>query len=370
MSLLPSPEPRTTPVWDLFVRLFHWGLAATVGVAAVTGFFGGAGRLQGHLTAGLIAAALVLARMVWGFCGPTHARFADFVPSPAALRAHLRAEDGRHLGHNPLGALMVLAVLAAVLVLAVTGLLMLGGMFRIGPFAAGTSFAAGWGAREWHETLAIGVLGLIALHLGGVAFESRRSRENLARAMLDGRKELRPGDAPAAEIPARPVLAFTLLAGLGAALVAGNAVLAARPVPGQPVAQIDPVTAAECGACHMVYHPSLLPRAGWQALIAGLPSHFGEDASLAPATAREIEGWLTAHAAETTETLPAKLFARTAPEAPFTITATRAWARLHEDLPEALFRTKPVGSRANCAACHPDAVSGRFSPFALSIPKE
>ena len=365
----PSPLPLT-PVWDLWVRIFHWGLALTVGLAAATGFLGEADILSIHITAGLIAASLVVGRIVWGFFGPTHARFADFFPGMAAIRAHLAGQDTRHLGHNPLGALMVFAVLAAVLALAATGLVVMGGVLRVGPLAADFGTGAGFGARELHELGAFLVLGLVAAHLGGVVFESRRSRENLALAMVTGLKESRPGDAPVRKAPARVRQAALVAGALAAGLMAANAVLSARPVPGLPVAQIDPTTADECGACHMVYHPALLPAASWQALMAGLPDHFGEDASLDPATAAQIEGWLATHAAETVETLPARIFARTDAAAPFTLTATPAWKRIHADLPQALFARKGVGSRANCAACHHDAALGLFSPFAIAIPKE
>ena len=370
MSESTAPPLRLTRVWDLWLRLFHWGLALTVALAAASGFLGGAETAALHVTAGLIAAGLVLSRIVWGFFGPTHARFADFWPSLAALRSHLGGHDARHLGHNPLGALMVFAMLAAVLALAATGLAVLGGLFRLGPLAASLGTELGFSARELHELVGFFVLALTAAHLGGVIFESRRSRENLARSMLTGLKESRPGDAPRRDIPARVVLAMLMIGALGASLVAANAALSARPVPGLPVAQIDPTTAAECGACHMAYPPSLLPAQSWHGLMAGLSDHFGEDASLDPATAAQIEGWLVAHAAETVDTLPARLFTRIDPGAPFTVTATPAWKRLHADLPATLFATKPVASRSNCAACHADAASGRFSPFAIAIPTE
>lgn len=370
MSDISTPAAPLTPVWDLGVRVFHWTLALTVGLATATGFLGEAETLTLHITAGLIAAGLVLARIVWGIFGPTHARFADFWPRLPAIRAHLAGADSRHLGHNPLGALMVLAMLAAVLALAATGLVVLGGVLRLGPLAADFGTDAGFGAREIHELIAFCVLALIVAHLGGVIFESRRSRENLARAMLTGLKESRPGDSVANPAPARTILALLIIGALATSLLTANAALTARPVPGLPVAQTDPTTAAECGACHMAYPPSLLPAASWHALMAGLPEHFGEDASVDPATAAQIETWLTANAAETVETLPARIFARTNAAAPFTLTETPAWKRIHGDLPEALFARKSVAGRSNCAACHPDATAGRFSPFAIAIPKE
>ncbi|EKX55755.1 Ni,Fe-hydrogenase I cytochrome b subunit [Rhodobacter sp. AKP1] len=361
-------RPPLVPVWDLPIRLFHWSLAASIGLSAATGFLGGAEAIRWHIGGGLAALALVIARIVWGFTGPTHARFRDFLPSPAAVLGHLRSAAARHLGHNPLGALMVLALIGSILLIGLSGLILLGGLFKTGPLAF-WSFEAGRAWHMLHEAAAWAVLGLVALHLGGVAFESRRSRENLARAMLTGSKEARPGDHPAEEIPARGPLALVLLLLVGSGLWAASSALSARAPQGMPVA-FDATTRDECSACHMAYHPSLLPAASWRMLMAGLADHFGEDARLDPATAAEIEAWLTGHAAETADTLPAHAFAETAPGAPFTLTETPGWKRLHGGLPDRLFRQPWVRSPATCTACHADAESGLFSPFSIHLPKE
>ena len=363
-----ASHPPSVAVWDRPIRLFHWSLAASITVAAATGFLGGPEAIRWHLGAGLVAVALVIARIIWGFTGPTHARFTDFLPRPGDVIEHLGPAAPRHLGHNPLGALMVLALIGLVLILGVTGLAVLGGVFKTGPLAF-WSFGLGRAGGEWHELAAWGVLGLVGLHLGGVAVESLRSRENLARAMLTGEKEARPGDVPRREIPARGALAVFFLLVAGSGLWAANASLGARAPQGLPVA-LDAGYRGECSACHMAYSPSLLPAASWTALMAGLPDHFGEDASLDAATAARIETWLATHAAETADTLPAHAFARTAPEAPFTLTETPFWKRRHGDLPDSLFARAGIRSRSNCAACHADAESGLFSPFSITIPKE
>lgn len=358
-----------SPVWDVWVRLFHWLLVLSVSLAAATGFLAAAPWLRWHIAGGLAAAALVLMRIVWGFLGSPHARFADFLPNSRTVIAHLRGRGHRHLGHNPLGALMVLALLAGVLALALTGLGLLGGLLRTGPLAPDLGTAAGFALREMHETLAIALLALVALHLAGVAFESARSRENLARSMVTGTKPRRAGDAPVRPARARGLIALGVIAVVGAGLAGANAALSARSVPGLPSTDILPVVADECGACHMVYPPSLLPAEAWAGITATLDDHFGEDASLDDETTAEITAWLTANAAETVDTLPARLFAR-APDDARGIVDRPAWQRIHADLPDALFASRPVASRANCVACHADAETGRFSPFAITIPKE
>ena len=127
---------------------------------------------------------------------------------------------------------------------------------------------------------------------------------------------------------------------------------------------------SECGACHMAFHPSLLPAASWAAIMAGLADHFGEDASLDPATKAEIGAFLSANAAEHWDTLAANRQRQINRGRPLEITATLFWRRRHGRLAEAMFAQAPVRARQNCAACHMDAASGLFAPQMIALPKE
>ncbi|MEQ9333079.1 cytochrome b/b6 domain-containing protein [Thalassobaculum sp.] len=362
----------TVRVWDPVVRLSHWALVAAVTVAAVTGLLADASWIDVHVGAGAAMAGLVAARVVWGFLGPGSARFTGFVVGPGAVLTHLRelraGTAGRHLGHNPLGAAMVLALLAIAAGLAVTGLVALGGVLKAGPLAFATGYADGRAALAVHELLAYGLLALIALHVAGVVFESRRSRENLGRAMLTGRKPARPGDHVPAARPARPVAAAALSLGILGVAAAAIGALTDRPALGVPTAAPDPAYAQECAACHVAYHPSLLPRASWSALFDGLGDHFGEDAGLDPATTARLRTWVLANAAEAYDTKAANRLRAVEPAAPFSITETRFWRRTHADIPGTVFAGPAVVSKGNCEACHADARAGRFYPGNIHIP--
>jgi Dihaem cytochrome c len=130
----------------------------------------------------------------------------------------------------------------------------------------------------------------------------------------------------------------------------------------------DQVWANECGSCHYAFHPSLLPRASWAALMAGLSDHFGEDASLPPAAAAEVAAFLRRYAAEDWDTKAARRLSEVAAADPLRITAAPFWARRHRRVDPAVFAAPPVKAKSNCIACHRDADSGRFDAQAIVLP--
>jgi len=165
-------------IWDLPLRLLHWSLALCVAAAWLTRSDTG----PQHQYWGYAAAGIVTCRFLWGYAGNYYARFSQFVHNVGDtlhyLRLVLRGAAPRYLGHNPLGGWMVLALLLCVGLLGVTG------------WALNTDLLWGyaWPVRV-HQALGWTLLGLIALHLGGVLFTSWQHRENLVAAMFSGRKD-------------------------------------------------------------------------------------------------------------------------------------------------------------------------------------
>lgn len=169
-------------VWDPVVRLFHWSLVASF----ATAWFSANRSGDLHLWAGYAAGGLIALRLIWGMIGTRYARFASFARGPGRVLAYLRAilngTEARHIGHNPAGGAMVLALMAGVAGLVVTG------------WMQGTDayYGVDW-VTHLHGLLANGVVALIVLHLAGVALASWRHRENLVRAMVTGRKRAPQG---------------------------------------------------------------------------------------------------------------------------------------------------------------------------------
>jgi cytochrome b len=164
-------------VWDAPVRVLHWLLAASIAAAWLTSDSTG----RAHEYIGYAAAAVVLARLGWGRLGNRYARFSQFVRAPAALWQYLRAvlagRAARHLGHNPLGGAMVVALLACVGGVAFSGWLTTTDLL----------WGYAWPVRV-HQALAWLLVGLIVLHVAGVLLTSWQHRENLVAAMITGDK--------------------------------------------------------------------------------------------------------------------------------------------------------------------------------------
>ena len=170
-------RPATVKVWDPFIRIFHWSLVVLFALAWVTE------DLQWlHQPVGYAILLLVGLRIVWGFVGPKHARFADFVRSPQTTltfgQGLLTGTAPRVLGHNPLAGVMILALLAMLIATGATGWLMTTGTFR----------SAEW-LEELHEALASLTLVLVGLHVLAVLIMSAVHGENLVRAMITGLKQ-------------------------------------------------------------------------------------------------------------------------------------------------------------------------------------
>jgi hypothetical protein len=127
----------------------------------------------------------------------------------------------------------------------------------------------------------------------------------------------------------------------------------------------------ECASCHLAYSPALLPRASWRRMMGELDQHFGDNASLDPATQADILRFLEANAADRGNSrMGNKVMRRMgANEAPLRITETRWFVRKHDEVARAIWSRKSIGSAANCAACHRQAEQNVFDEDAVRIPK-
>lgn len=210
-------------LWDLPVRLVHWSF---VGLLPALWWTGETGDIATHKTLGLIMLALVAFRLIWGLVGSQTARFASFVKGPAAILAYLRGKTKPAIGHNPLGALSVLALLGLLGTQVGYGLVAqdVDGL-ESGPLSYLVSYETADLARGWHHLLFNVILAVAALHVAAVLFYLLIKHDNLVTPMIIGDKVYaEPVDAPrtapfwrlAASAATAAVLAWWI--GLGAPL--------------------------------------------------------------------------------------------------------------------------------------------------------
>jgi cytochrome b len=193
---------RRRLVWDAPVRVFHW-LMVLCFAGAYLSAESERWRLL-HVTLGYTMAGLVGFRLLWGLIGTRHARFASFVRGPAAVKRYLlailRGRPEHHVGHNPAGALAIVAMLGLTLAIAATG------------WSLYNDLGGDW-LEEVHEAAANLMLAVVGVHIAGVLLASWLHHENLTRAMVDGRKAVPPAEAVRSAW--RSVAALMIVAVLG-----------------------------------------------------------------------------------------------------------------------------------------------------------
>ena len=381
---------QRTLIWDIPTRLFHWTLASSFALAWLTSESDQ--WLPVHVFLGYLMLGLVGFRVLWGFAGSHFSRFASFWFGPKEAITYLKevasGRAARHVGHNPTGSLAIYALLALTVVVGATGLITLGGDEQQGLAASWFSFPQAKLFKSLHELAATVMLLLVAGHVAGVVVESVLHKENLARSMVTGIK-LAATDTP--KTMARPWVAVAmLLAMLGfggwwfayaidspvdqqawhASAEAGKPEAPHVKFTGQPLPD-NAQWREECGSCHAVFYPALLPARSWQKMMAEQGTHFGTDLGLNAATTQAVLKFMVDNAADGHRTEAAFKIDQSVPKAatPLTITETPYWVKKHREITAADWANPVVKSKSNCVACHSDADAGTFEDGAMRIPK-
>ena len=211
-----SPVPKRVEVWDLGVRLFHWALVALLIAAVATVKIGG-NAIPYHSYCGYGILTLILFRILWGFAGGTNARFTSFVTGPGKVIAYLKTlfkrdhgtTQGSTYGHNPMGALSVLAMLAALLFQAVSGLFVNDDILFEGPLYAWVGKDLSDKITGWHKFNENIILLLVLTHIAAILFYFFYKKDNLISPLISGVRKV-TGTVPAMRAGS-PVVAAVLL---------------------------------------------------------------------------------------------------------------------------------------------------------------
>ena len=359
-------------VWTLPTRLFHWLFVVLIVAAWISTEEDR--WLNTHAAIGSAVGALVVFRIVWGVIGPRYSRFGDFNLSMAALKEYLLSllNPSRHyIGHNPAASYVMVAMLSTVVLAVFSGMLAYGIQENRGLLASlHTGFFQDMEIfEEIHEFFVNLLWVLIAAHVGGVLVDRLLHKEDRTlNSIIDGHKNMEGERAVLSWF--QKVVALIGIGGTIALLVY------ALSTPNNPVvagynqkidyAKNNPVFVNECGSCHTLYPPTLLPKESWAKLMGDLSNHFGDDASLDPADQQSILAYLLAHSAETSEQeMSVKMLQTLQKRDMIAITRTPFWKKRHKDIPADIFKCDQVKSRANCKACHSDVEQGTIEDSAI-----
>ena len=186
-----EPNAVEVYVWDVPTRVFHWAIFVLLVVQVVTGYYGGE-WMRWHFASGYAVLTMVVFRVIWGFVGSTHARFASFIAGPAATIRFARRLFSRQavpqVGHNPLGGWNVIVLIVVLALQTLSGLFANDGAGNEGPLASLVSLDASTRLSEFHDWNLRVLLVLSGLHVAAVLFHWLVKKENLVPSMFTGRK--------------------------------------------------------------------------------------------------------------------------------------------------------------------------------------
>ncbi|HEY8907021.1 MAG TPA: cytochrome b/b6 domain-containing protein, partial [Rhodoferax sp.] len=284
--------------------------------------------------------------------------------------------------------LAIYILLALTVLIGLTGVLTLGGDEQHGLAASWFSFSQALILKKVHKAGAIVMLLVVFGHITGVVVESLLHKENLVRSMVTGFKLAAAGTPQGRAHKLVAALMLLAMLGFGGWWFAyamdrqldaqgwfGSKESSAIEEPHVKfVGQTLPDSAQwrdECGSCHAVFYPALLPKRSWQKIMADQGEHFGTDLGLDAPTTTAVLKFLVDNAADGHQTEAAfKIDQSIAKDAtPLRITETPYWIRKHREIAAFDWANPLVKSKANCAACHSDAEAGTFEDAAMQIPK-
>jgi len=176
-------------IWDLPLRIFHWSFAFTILGAWYTAEHKDE-YIELHMQLGFVALALIIFRIFWGIIGPKHARFSQFIPSPKTLLAYLSKSSPKKVtaGHNPLGALMVILMIALISIQAISGLFINDDIFSSGPYYGSIGKELEAIMSFLHHNTFDFMIGAIILHIVAIVYYWRVKKQNLIPPMITGKK--------------------------------------------------------------------------------------------------------------------------------------------------------------------------------------
>ncbi len=344
-------------IWSFFNRFIHVVLIIGFTLAYCLDDF-----LAIHIFFGMLFATAVVLRIVWGFVGTKHSRFVDF--PYREIWSYLDSIFGaktRFVGHNPASSWAILLMLFLGICTAISGMLEAGIAKNQGIFAflyaqySHVRFLDGA-----HKLFANALLFVVVVHVLGALIDWLVHKNDSIAAMISGFKTTEQNESITLNIWQR------IFSGASIALLAAVAVLmlgdnALNKSHAQRIdyAILNKNFANECGSCHAIYPPFLLPKQSWALMMSDLENHFGDDASIDSELNAEILTFLEKYSAQSFDTKVSQNIIKSQTDSTnIAITKNPYWIELHAHIADDVFAQPNIKSKANCFACHKDLEHG------------
>ncbi|PLY09672.1 MAG: hypothetical protein C0625_00270 [Arcobacter sp.] len=353
-------------IWSIPTRVFHILFALFILLAFLTGdedrF------LNYHAVIGYFVFILLSFRIIWGFFGPKHSRFKDFPLSIKKAKDFMLTifeKKQNYVGHNPMASYVMVAMLVVTFLIILSGVLTFGiqegkGLFS---YLNSSMFKEMDLFKEIHEILSNLLIALIAAHLGGVVFDRLfHKKDETLNSIVTGYKVTSEDNSISLNMFQKTIFIFFVLLFVGFVIFninqPKNLLVASVYTPIDYKVQNE-LFVTECGSCHTLYTPNLLPKKSWRLIMSDLENHFGDDASLEKEDNISILNFLLKNSAEeSTKEVSFKILDSIKNKDIIAISDTVFWKHTHKDIPKTLFSHEQIKSKANCKACHLDIEKG------------
>jgi len=358
-------------VWGLSSRIIHWMFAISFTASFITSFYEEA--LHSHVALGLIFLIMIVYRIIWGFIGPRYATFNTFKLRPSQLK-HYFVEKIQNrwrkipAGHNPASSWFTIWALSMGFIIVVTGLLLYGVQEAKGVLSyLNDDYTEYIGLLDMiHKYASYIFVGWIVIHIVGVMVEQFWHKTNMVFAMVTGYKKTQGEDAVVSK-PLRFFAFFIIFFAIVTyffVISSNYNFLTTQKYKNIQYEELHPVFYHECGDCHKLYPPYLLPKKSWKKIMARLDNHHGEEiteANITKAEQNSILKFLLSNSAESSKREAAvKMMNSLGERRPKSITKTPYWRETHKDIPRYVYKTKEVKDKSNCFACHKDIEYGNL----------
>lgn len=351
-------------IWSFAARFSHLALILSFALAYVFSEFDD--LVYFHAAFGVIFGVAIVFRIVWGFVGTKYSKFSDFkFQGLISYFGSFLGKKERFIGHNPASSIAIIMILALGFVCVLSGLVLYGLDKNSGIFAfLYDSYAKFEFTKSIHELSANTLLFVAIIHICGALIDKFIHKNDSVNSMITGYKLTKNDESIRANL-AQKIFCFIWILAIIAIFLyifnKDNFILKSHTLKVDYSAQ-NAVFAKECGSCHMIYAPFLLPKKSWEIMMANLEDHFGDDASVDEETNKEILNFLRSNSAEQKGNKTAFNILKYAQnDQNIAITQNPYWIKKHRKIDEKIFSKSDIKSKANCAACHKGIENGIIS---------